>query len=131
MQGDAVKYTDGSISSLSGPGDSPLYYQISVPVQSGNSGGPLFNSQGELVGIVAAKLDAVKTLARSGDLPQNVNYAVKADYLLPILKSIDGFPLAAVFAGWGNQGQAASPASADTQGAVSGLQPYAVLITVY
>ena len=46
-----------------------------------------------LVGIVAAKLDSVATLALTGDLPQNVNYAVKADYLLPLLKTVAGLEI--------------------------------------
>jgi S1-C subfamily serine protease len=85
-----VKFTTGSISGLTGPQSTPLYYQISAPIQSGNSGGPLFDEQGNLVGIVAAKLDSLVTLAATGDLPQNVNYAIKADYLRPLLKTVEG-----------------------------------------
>ncbi|MEE9368341.1 MAG: hypothetical protein V3V05_05705 [Pontiella sp.] len=47
------------------------------------------DEHGNLVGIVAAKLDSLATLAMTGDLPQNVNYAIKADYVVPIVKSID------------------------------------------
>jgi hypothetical protein len=90
LQGSDVKFTTGSISGLTGPGNTPVYYQISAPIQSGNSGGPLFDEYGNLVGIVAAKLDSLVTLAATGDLPQNVNYAIKADYLVPILKTVDG-----------------------------------------
>ena len=67
-----------------------LFRSISAPLQSGNSGGPLFDECGNLVGIVAAKLDSLKMLAATGDLPQNVNYAIKADYLVPLLKTVDG-----------------------------------------
>jgi len=77
------------------PQDSPLYYQISVPVQPGNSGGPLFDQRGNLVGIVAARLSTEAALAASGDLSQNVNYAVKAEYLKPLLTDIRGLSLAA------------------------------------
>lgn len=90
LQGSDVKFTTGSISGLTGPRNAPLYYQISVPLQSGNSGGPLFDEYGNLVGIVAAKLDSLVTLAATGDLPQNVNYAIKSDYLVPLLKTVDG-----------------------------------------
>jgi S1-C subfamily serine protease len=93
LQGLDVKFTTGSISGLTGPGSAPLYYQISVPLQSGNSGGPLFDEQGNLVGMVAAKLDSLVTLAATGDLPQNVNYAIKADYLAPIFKTVDGISI--------------------------------------
>lgn len=88
LQGSDVKFTTGSISSLTGIDNSPRYFQISAPLQSGNSGGPLFDEKGNLVGMVAAKLDSLATLQLTGDLPQNVNYAIKADYLEPVLKTI-------------------------------------------
>jgi TPR repeat protein len=93
LQGSDVKFTTGSISGLSGPGNTPVYYQISAPLQSGNSGGPLFDEYGNLVGIVAAKLDSLKMLAATGDLTQNVNYAIKSDYLVPLLKTVDGIKI--------------------------------------
>ena len=93
LQGSDVKFTTGSISGLTGPGNTPVYYQISAPLQSGNSGGPLFDEYGNLVGIVAAKLDSLKMLAATGDLTQNVNYAIKSDYLIPLLKTVDGIKI--------------------------------------
>jgi len=93
LQGSDVKFTTGSISGLTGLGNTPVYYQISAPTQSGNSGGPLFDEYGNLVGIVAAKLDSLKMLAATGDLTQNVNYAIKSDYLVPILKTVDGIKI--------------------------------------
>ena len=51
LQGTEVKYTEGTISSLSGVANNPRYFQISTPVQSGNSGGPLVNEKGQVVGI--------------------------------------------------------------------------------
>ncbi len=93
LQGSDVKFTMGSISGLTGPENTPRYFQISAPLQSGNSGGPLFDEKGNLAGIVAAKLDSLSTLVLTGDLPQNVNYAIKIDYILPLLKTIDGLDL--------------------------------------
>lgn len=90
LQGSDVKFTTGTISSLTGIDNSPRYFQISAPLQSGNSGGPLFDEKGNLVGMVAAKLDSLVTLELTGDLPQNVNYAIKADYLEPVLKTVQG-----------------------------------------
>ena len=52
------------------------FIQISAPVQPGNSGGPLFDSSGYVIGVVVAKLDAVKVAEITGDVPQNVNFAV-------------------------------------------------------
>jgi hypothetical protein len=82
LQGFAPKLAKGEIASLSGAGDDPRYFQISVPVQPGNSGGAL------VIGIVSAKLDASTALAMSGSLPENVNYAVKSSLLLSFLESV-------------------------------------------
>jgi len=88
IQGIEPKYTDGKISSLSGIADDPRFYQITIPVQPGNSGGPLINAVGEVVGIVSARLGDIATFRDTGALPQNVNYAVKIQYLLPLLHDL-------------------------------------------
>ena len=88
MQGFSPKLAKGEIASLSGAADDPRYFQISVPVQPGNSGGALVDARGNVVGIVAAKLDASVALAASGSLPENVNYAVKSSLLLSFLESV-------------------------------------------
>jgi len=88
MQGLEPKYTDGKISSLKGMQDDPKEYQISVPVQPGNSGGPLCDARGEVVGIVVARLNDMAMLETSGMVPQNVNYAVKALHALRLLETI-------------------------------------------
>jgi S1-C subfamily serine protease len=77
-QGLNPKLTEGSISSLSGFKDHPGELQISVPIQPGNSGGPLVNEYGNVVGIVVSTLNAEKLLRERGIIPQNVNYAVKS-----------------------------------------------------
>ena len=88
VQGMQPKLTRGEISSVSGVADDPRAFQISVPVQPGNSGGALVNLRGNVVGIVAARLDDLATLSESGSLPQNVNYAVKSSYALLLLESV-------------------------------------------
>lgn len=90
VQGAAPKYTDGKISSLAGPEDDPSQYQISVPIQPGNSGGALVAENGGVIGIVRAKLNDLTALVNSGSVPQNVNYAVKAKYLRDLLETIPG-----------------------------------------
>jgi serine protease Do len=65
--------------------DDPRSWQISVPVQPGNSGGPLLDEDGNLIGVVQAKL-GLKAAAVTGDMPQNVNYAVKSAYALALLE---------------------------------------------
>ncbi len=88
LMGSEPKLTNGIISSLTGVGDDPRTYQITVPLQVGNSGGPLLNMRGEVVGITTFKLNAAKVFKWTGDLPQNVNYAVKVAYLKVLLASV-------------------------------------------
>lgn len=87
VQGADQKTTFGRINALSGLQGDIRLVQIDVPVQPGNSGGPLVDSRGRVVGIVTARLDELAVLKASGSLPQNVNYAVKSDYLFPILRT--------------------------------------------
>ena len=88
LQGFSPKLAKGEIASLSGIKDDPRYFQMSVPVQPGNSGGALVDEHGNVIGIVAAKLDALAALAASGAMPENVNYAVKSSLLLSFLESV-------------------------------------------
>jgi S1-C subfamily serine protease len=80
--------TTGDISALAGLRDNPLHFQISAPVQPGNSGGPLLDSQAHVVGVVVAKLNAAR-IARmtGGDIPQNVNFAIKGTEALAFLSA--------------------------------------------
>src|SRR5216684_2883553 len=77
----------GNVSAVAGLGDDYRYFQISAPVQSGNSGGPLLDASGHLVGIVTAKLNAVGIARFTGDIPQNVNFAIKAEVARAFLDS--------------------------------------------
>lgn len=79
VQGLDPKTTFGRVNALSGIQGNTRHLQIDVPVQPGNSGGPLIDSKGRVVGIVHAGL--------SPGIAQNVNYAVKADYLIGILRA--------------------------------------------
>ena len=67
----------GEVSALSGPANDCRLIQISAPVQPGNSGGPLLDKSGLVIGIVVAKLNAIKCAKVTGDIPQNINFAVK------------------------------------------------------
>jgi S1-C subfamily serine protease len=77
----------GNVSALAGLGDDSRYLQISAPVQPGNSGGPLLDASGHLIGIVTAKLNAVRVAKFTGDIPQNVNFALKAEVARTFLDS--------------------------------------------
>ena len=68
----------GAVSALAGPGDDRRLIQISAPIQPGNSGGPVLDTAGNVVGVVVAKLDALEVARSIGDIPQNVNFAISA-----------------------------------------------------
>jgi S1-C subfamily serine protease len=69
--------TTGIVSSLSGIKNDSRYLQISAPVQPGNSGGPLIDSSGHVVGIVSEKINAIGVLRVTGAIPENINFAIK------------------------------------------------------
>ena len=77
--------TTGIISSLAGLHNDTRFLQISAPVQPGNSGGPLHDASGNVVGVVSAKLDALRMVKATGDIPQNVNFAIKTGALRDFL----------------------------------------------
>jgi hypothetical protein len=66
----------GVVSALAGLGNNTSHIQITAPVQQGNSGGPVLDGKGQVVGVVVQKLDAVKVAKLTGDVPQNVNFAI-------------------------------------------------------
>jgi S1-C subfamily serine protease len=77
--------TTGIISSLAGLHNDTRFLQISAPVQPGNSGGPLHDNSGNIVGVVSAKLDALRMVKATGDIPQNINFAIKTGALRDFL----------------------------------------------
>jgi S1-C subfamily serine protease len=79
------RFTEGTISALSGPNAEDAWMQITVPIQPGNSGGPVVNEAGQVVGIIAASAATEAFLQEVGALPQSINWAVKADYATPLL----------------------------------------------
>jgi S1-C subfamily serine protease len=80
LMGDNYKVTNGIISSNSGLKDDVRFIQITAPIQPGNSGGPLFNRDGNVVGLTTSKLNE----RAIGTSIENVNYAIKATYLINI-----------------------------------------------
>ncbi len=75
------KYTEGYVSSLSGIQGEDSLMQVSVPIQPGNSGGPLVNDKGQVVGMVTSTAAVSAFYKFTGTLPQNINWAVKSDYI--------------------------------------------------
>jgi S1-C subfamily serine protease len=74
-----LNVTRGAVTSLKGIGGDGINMQISAPVQPGNSGGPVVNAAGQVVGVVVAKLDAAAVARLYDDIPQNVNFAIRGE----------------------------------------------------
>lgn len=94
-----AKLTRGEINGLAGLRDNPDQFQISAPVQPGNSGGPLLDMQGNIVGIVVSKLNAQAVAGRTGDIAQNINFAVKGERAAAFLRAAGVTPAAATSSG--------------------------------
>ena len=84
IMGTNYKVTDGIISAQSGIADDVRYLQITVPLQPGNSGGPLFNKDGNVIGLTTLKLNS-KAI---GTDVENVNFAIKASYLITLFNML-------------------------------------------
>ncbi len=82
-----VNVSTGTVSALAGLRNDTSQLQIQAPVQPGNSGGPLVDMSGAVAGVVVAKLDALAMAKTTGDVPQNVNFAVKGEIATLFLKS--------------------------------------------
>ncbi len=82
-----VNVSTGTVSAMAGIQNDSSKLQIQAPVQPGNSGGPLLDLDGSIVGVVVAKLNAVAVARATGDIPQNVNFAIKGDVVRTFLKS--------------------------------------------
>jgi len=80
-----LNVTTGTVSALAGIGNDRQRIQITAPVQPGNSGGPLLDQSGNVVGVVVSKLDAVAVASAIGDIPQNVNFAISLGALQAFL----------------------------------------------
>ena len=82
-----VTVTTGTVSALTGAANDSARFQITAPIQPGNSGGPLFDSSGALIGIVQAKLNAPQVAAVTGDIPENIAFAIKESLVRNFLES--------------------------------------------
>jgi S1-C subfamily serine protease len=119
IQGHSPKVTQGMISGENGVQNDIRMWQISVPIQPGNSGGPLLDEHGRLVGVVVASL-SLRAIQITGSVPQNVNYAIKGAYLEPLL-NFHKVPVVL----------AASAAPGSFQDMVATAQKASVLVLVY
>ncbi|WBU27650.1 serine protease [Rhodopseudomonas palustris] len=80
-------FTAGAITATTGMEDDTRLAQISAPVQPGNSGGPLLDKYGNVIGVIVSKLNALNIAAATKDIPQNVNFAIKTGIATNFLDS--------------------------------------------
>jgi S1-C subfamily serine protease len=83
----SLNVTTGSVSALAGPGNNASLLQITAPVQSGNSGGPVLDQRGQVIGVVVSKLNALRIAAVTGDVPQNINFAISGAVVRSFLEA--------------------------------------------
>jgi TonB family protein len=79
--------TTGTVTAMAGPGDDTRFLQITASVQPGNSGGPVLDQSGHIVGIVESKLNALAMALITRGIPQNVNFAIKDEMATLFLNS--------------------------------------------
>ena len=82
-----LNITSGNVSALAGLANNVTHLQITAPIQPGNSGGPLLDETGNVVGIVVSQLNAIETARYTGSLPQNVNFAIKVSVVRMFLEN--------------------------------------------
>jgi serine protease Do len=88
-------FTTGIVTAITGIADDTRFVQISAPVQPGNSGGPLIDKYGNVVGVIVGKLDALNVAAATRDIPQNVNFAIKSSIAINFMEANGVLPNAA------------------------------------
>ena len=86
-----IKVTKGIVSANKGVGDDSSQFQMDAAVQPGNSGGPVYDENGNVIGVVVQQLSKVKMLKSIGSLPENVNFGIKASIVKQFLNS-SGLP---------------------------------------
>ncbi|MEX0829614.1 MAG: serine protease [Nitrospirales bacterium] len=78
----------GVISNTFGMANDPRMFQISIPIQPGNSGSPLLDEYGRVIGVVTSTLNSQEMFKTTGSIPQNVNFAIKSSYLKSIFSMV-------------------------------------------
>lgn len=85
----AIKVTKGIVSSLTGIGNNFSNFQIDAALQPGNSGGPILNNKGNVIGVAVAKLDRKYIEKNFGVIPENTNFGIKTSVVKSMLNSIE------------------------------------------
>lgn len=90
LLGNSARMTRGLVSATAGLRDDPKELQVSAEIQPGNSGGPLLDRDGNVLGVINKTLNASRVAqATGGALPQNVNFAIKGGEVLAFMKAAD------------------------------------------
>ncbi|MBG6209248.1 S1-C subfamily serine protease [Labrenzia sp. EL_126] len=92
LLGNNLTISEGIVSSLAGIRGDVRHFHLSAPVQPGNSGGPVLDASGSIIGTVVAKLDAMATLELAGTLPENINFAVRGNMMAALMASVNVEP---------------------------------------
>jgi uncharacterized protein len=79
--------TAGIVNALAGPRDDRSRLQMSAPIQPGNSGSPLFDGSGRVIGVAVGTLNTIKLAQATGAIPENINFAIKGEEAQAFLKS--------------------------------------------
>ena len=93
---ESLQVTTGIVSAQRGLGEDIRFVQITAPVQPGNSGGPLLDESGHVIGVVTSKIDALAIASETGTMPENINFALKSDIARVVLGSVDVTTVAGV-----------------------------------
>jgi S1-C subfamily serine protease len=83
----AVKITKGVVSAKRGAGDDSGQFQIDAAVQPGNSGGPIYDENGSIIGVVVSQLNKLKFAKVTGAIPENINFGIKASTVRQFLNA--------------------------------------------
>tara|TARA_B100000214_G_scaffold195963_1_gene141839 strand:+ start:183 stop:1787 length:1605 start_codon:yes stop_codon:yes gene_type:complete len=86
---DTLNFTNGAVSALVGLEKNITQFQFTAPIQPGNSGGPILNNSGNLIGVAFARIDDMSIYENTGSLPQNINYGIKLDLIRDTLIEYD------------------------------------------
>ena len=88
-----LNFTSGLVSSLAGMGNDARLLQFTAPIQPGNSGGPIVDNAGLVIGVIQSKLSEIAALKESGSLPQNINFGIKTDLAANFVRANGAMPL--------------------------------------
>ncbi len=123
MLDNGVNFTSGMVSSSAGMDNDSTRFQLTAPVQPGNSGGPVLDQAGNLLGVVVARMSDVATIAQTSTVPQNVNFGIKGEVAASFLRANGITPAVAGDAPAAPATQVASSGSASTAQVVCSRAP--------